>query len=372
MAVASLNPTDTFSDTPARPRELALEFCGSAREYFRVWIVNLCLTLLTAGIFSAWAKVRKKRYFYSHIKLDGTPFQYLGQPIPILKGRVIAVILFSIYYVSSHFFTVAMPYVLGAGAVIAPWVIVRSAAFNARYSAFRNMTFHFDGNYLGALRVLYAWGIVPVLIAGSIFQWWGNYILAAAAFGIFGLVFPWWLRRLKHFIVSRTSFGGERGQLFATGTQFFKVYFVAGLIITVAGVITGVVTAAGFLTMSKSQYAFMLYLVPIYAAYVLAFAYIQSHVSNLVWNQTHLGPLRFRSTLRGRGMALLYLTNALGIIVSAGLLTPWAVMRTLKYRADNLYVRLEGDLAAFDGADRSTVKAAGAELGEYFDVDLSL
>ena len=40
---------------------LPLAFHGSARDYFRIWIVNLCLTLLTLGIFSAWAKVRKKR-----------------------------------------------------------------------------------------------------------------------------------------------------------------------------------------------------------------------------------------------------------------------------------------------------------------------
>ena len=51
---------------------LSLEFRGDAREYFRIWAVNLCLTLLTFGIFSAWAKVRKKRYFYSNTVLDGT------------------------------------------------------------------------------------------------------------------------------------------------------------------------------------------------------------------------------------------------------------------------------------------------------------
>jgi uncharacterized membrane protein YjgN (DUF898 family) len=34
---------------------LSFEFKGSAREYFRIWIVNLCPTLFTLGIFSAWA-----------------------------------------------------------------------------------------------------------------------------------------------------------------------------------------------------------------------------------------------------------------------------------------------------------------------------
>ena len=33
-------------------QELPLEFHGSAWEYFRIWIVNLCLTLLTLNIFS--------------------------------------------------------------------------------------------------------------------------------------------------------------------------------------------------------------------------------------------------------------------------------------------------------------------------------
>lgn len=65
--------------------------------------------------------------------VDGTPFQYLGQPVPILKGRIVAAMLFTVYYASSHFFTSLLPYVLTAGVVLAPWVIVRSAAFNARY-----------------------------------------------------------------------------------------------------------------------------------------------------------------------------------------------------------------------------------------------
>ena len=77
-------------DEPSKQR-LRLEFRGKASEYFRIWIVNLFLTLATLGIFSAWAKVRKKRYFYSHTLLDGTSFEYRGRPIPILKGRIIAV-----------------------------------------------------------------------------------------------------------------------------------------------------------------------------------------------------------------------------------------------------------------------------------------
>ena len=40
-----------------------LEFRGSVGEYFKIWIVNIFLTVITAGVYSAWAKVRTNRYF---------------------------------------------------------------------------------------------------------------------------------------------------------------------------------------------------------------------------------------------------------------------------------------------------------------------
>lgn len=361
-----------MNEPRAQTAEWALQFRGSAREYFRVWAVNLCLTLLTLGIFSAWAKVRKKRYFYSHTVLDGTPFQYLGQPLPILKGRIVAVVLFLLYYASSNFFLATLPYVLAAGLVLAPWVVVRSAAFNARYSAYRNMTFQFHGDYRGAFLTLYALGLVPLLVAGSIFEWWENYYVMGAAYLLFGFYFPWWIRGLKQFIVNRTAFGGARGEMTASGGQFFKIYFIAGLILFAIFGIGGMLLATSLMVPDTKDYAFFLILVPLYAGYVLAFAYVQAHASNLVWNHTTLGPLRFRSSLTGRGLAKLYLTNALAIVVSLGLLTPWAVMRTLKYRADHMHVIVQGELGELHGREATAVQAAGAELGEFFDVDLSL
>jgi uncharacterized membrane protein YjgN (DUF898 family) len=69
-----------------------VRFTGSGAEYFGIWIVNLLLTIVTIGIYSAWAKVRKKRYFYAHTKIDGDSFEYRGKPIAIQKGRIIAVV----------------------------------------------------------------------------------------------------------------------------------------------------------------------------------------------------------------------------------------------------------------------------------------
>ena len=81
-------PTDAIN---ADERLVQPEFTGTAAEYFRIWIVNLFFTLATLGIYSAWAKVRKRRYFYGSTRLDGDSFDYFASPKAILNGRIIAV-----------------------------------------------------------------------------------------------------------------------------------------------------------------------------------------------------------------------------------------------------------------------------------------
>ena len=60
--------TDPFpgAGTPAPARA---RFGGNGAEYFRIWIVNVALTLATLGIYSAWAKVRREQYFHRHTSL---------------------------------------------------------------------------------------------------------------------------------------------------------------------------------------------------------------------------------------------------------------------------------------------------------------
>ncbi|MDH3514443.1 MAG: YjgN family protein [Gammaproteobacteria bacterium] len=353
-------PISGGTTTPARPavtgapQQLGLQFTGTANEYFRIWIVNTCLTLLTLGIFSAWAKVRKKRYFYSHTRLDGTPFQYLGQPIPILKGRLIAAGLFAVWYAATHYVTILLPFVLVAAFLLAPWVVVRAAAFNARYSAFRNMTFSFTGTYLGAAKIMYGWAIVTLLTLG--------------------IAFSWWAQRMKRFMVRHMAYGGIDGEFTASGGQFFKTYLIAGLLFIGAVFGISMLSGAGIALAGKSNSTIItvIVLIVMYSIYVMVYAYAQARITNLVWNSTQLGPVNFVSTIGARGLLGLYVTNALGILLSAGLLIPWATIRTLKYRADHFSVVATGDLNQLEGGDDSNVRAAGAEVGEFFDFDMSI
>src|SRR3982074_1385789 len=108
----------------AGPERHPVEFTAHAGEYFRIWIVNLALTIVTLGIYSAWAKVRKRRYFYGHTRIDGESFEYRRNPVAILTGRLIAVALFAVFYAIGHYaplYAWAMYLVL---LFVGPWLVV--------------------------------------------------------------------------------------------------------------------------------------------------------------------------------------------------------------------------------------------------------
>ena len=82
------------------------EFSGSAKEWFGIWIVNLLLSVITIGIYSAWAKVRSKKYFYRNTHVEGRNFDYHATGGQILKGRLIviaAIICFQIIFQTAFY-----------------------------------------------------------------------------------------------------------------------------------------------------------------------------------------------------------------------------------------------------------------------------
>lgn len=73
------------------PEPVAFRFTGSGSEYFRIWITNLLLSILTLAIYSAWAKVRRNRCFCRNTRLADAAFDYHASPRTILCGRLLAV-----------------------------------------------------------------------------------------------------------------------------------------------------------------------------------------------------------------------------------------------------------------------------------------
>lgn len=84
-------PPTLPSTPPDEPYQYNFYFYGTGSEYFRIWIVNLLLTIITLGIYSPWAKVRRLRYFYGNTELNDESFDFTANPKRILIGRLIAI-----------------------------------------------------------------------------------------------------------------------------------------------------------------------------------------------------------------------------------------------------------------------------------------
>ena len=337
-------------------RVLHPEFTGSAREYFRIWIVNLFFTLITFGIYSAWAKVRKKRYFYGSTRLDGDSFDYFGSPKVILKGRIVAVVIFVTYaFVGELYPTAALAF--WAVAIVAlPWLIVRAFTFNARNSAYRGLRFDFSGTTGQAARIYIGRGLVVALT--------------------FGLAYPWFMARQKAFVVSHHALGTTGFGCEISAGDYFAIYVIAALIFGAAAF--PLMMGMGFLmagTWLPEQYSFLGFLAPMvlmYAVYAMVYAYLQARTANLMWNGTYGAGIRFSSSLGAWKLGRIYIGNAVAVACTAGLLIPWAVVRTLRYRLESLTVTVDEGVLFEANPALERVGATGQELGDIFNLDLGI
>ena len=383
-----------------KEREAKFEFNGNASEYFKIWIVNIALSIVTLGIYSAWAKVRTRRYFYGNTTLDGSSFDYLADPMNILKGRMIVLAVIIVYIFTTEFIPMlevgfVLIYMLGL-----PWMIVKAMQFNLRNTSYRNIRFDFEGSMKEAAIIFIGIGLLTIIT--------------------FGLATPYFIKRFKEYSVENSYFGTTPFSFSATTGDFFRVYFkamVIPLVIAIIGIIAAVaipayhsatsmqsqmpqqqeqmeqmtpeqqqaemqrqideITAnAGLQTNTNNPdqelagaVAAMTFAITM-AFYLLIGIYIQTRTTNLVLNSTSLGEHSLVSTLRVRNMFFIHLTNIIAMIISLGLLIPWCKIRITRYRLNNLSMIIVDDINRFIATEQNKVKATAGEFADAFDIDM--
>ena len=329
-------------------RELPFEFRGDGAEYFKIWIVNILLTIVTLGVYSAWAKVRNKRYFYSNLYLDGESFRYLADPITILKSRVIAVVVFVAFVVLSELFPVAGVVLALALMGITPLLVVRSLNFNHRVSAYRNIQFRFGASYGEAAMALLVWPILGVLTLG--------------------LLYPYAVRKSSEFLVRNSRYGTADFDFEATTWDYGRIFLIFfGVLI--ATLIAPLALTAG-IPMLVGGWAIGLSSMVALAGYLFAGAYLTVMLTNVYYNSASLQAHEFAANLEVLGYTKVFVVNAILTVVTLGLFLPFAKVRMAKYRADHTQFIAAGSLEEFAAAEREQVSALGEELGEVFDFDV--
>jgi uncharacterized membrane protein YjgN (DUF898 family) len=352
--VPSLTPYSSPSPTPVaapvRRRTLSFCFTGNAKEYFGIWMVNTLLRIVTLGIYSPWAKVRKRRYFYGNTLLDDASFDYLADPLAILKGWFIAGAFFGLYSLASNTSPIAAGVMMLLFAGLYPWVIVRSTVFNLRNSSHRNIRFSFQPDYQEAYKVFLCWALlVPVTL---------------------GILAPYVVYRQKRFLVENSAYGTTLFQFDAGPKDFYRIFSPVFLLVALG------LTAMGAMYLLPQQGGNpMLALAATFAfiaGYLVVGLYLPTALTNLSWSATSIAGHRFGSALRVRDLAWIYLSNAVAVICSLGLLAPWTAVRLARYRLDKLTLSGVGSLNTIVAAENEIMGATGEELGDMFGLDMGL
>lgn len=332
------------------------EFSGRAGEYFGIWFVNLLLSIVTLGIYSAWAKVRTERYFYGNTRLAGSSFEYLASPVSILKGRLIAYAVVIAIGLSWRFSPGLYLVLILAVGLLMPALLVWSMRFRARNSVWRGLSFRFDNG------------------AGEAY---GPFLLWPWLTGLtMSLLYPVMKRRQHEFVVEGHRYGVKRfsfkGQ---NGTYYGPYVMAAGMAIgAIVVMVVGTSLAKDSGALDKEAISGVV-IAGILVAYALMFAlmiYLRVRYANLMWNSTRLLAHRFESTLRVRDLMWIYASNLVAIVCTIGLAVPWAMVRLARYRAAHFCLVATGDIDEFVAASESRAGATGAELVDALDMGVDI
>ena len=383
-------------------------FNGKGSEYFKIWIVNLFLSILTLGIYSAWAKVRTKRYLYGSTSIEGSAFEYHASPIAILKGRLIAVALLIMYSVLGQLFPIVGIFLLILLIASIPWIVWRSLKFNARMTSHRNVHFSFNGllkkSYLYYLVIPYIFPLLislivsftySVVINGYQIEYFYNYlsdiykfsdhyfyetlILVGGSVSIYILMIPYMQKLIMSFYFNNISFGQGK---FSSNLLVSKFYLIDILtfLVTAAVILFPSLIAYGFLLLSAENnndnineiffsLLFILFYVVMLTSIFLSTAFFTSKIRNYVYSNTELNEnIGINSNLNTWKLFWIYLSNFFLMIFTLGLAYPLTIIRKTKYMAETVSISNAEALSLFVSEQEQQNSALGEEIGEAFDV----
>lgn len=335
----------------------SFEFTGKGWEYFRIWIVNLLLTIVTLGIYSAWAKVRRLQYFYRNTRLADASFDYHGAPKAILKGRIIAITLLFAYNASFQFNPILGLVVALLLGLMMPWLLMRSLRFKLYNSSYRGLRFGFAGDRRGAYDAFLKYLMLAALTL---------YLLAPLAH-----------QRIKRYQFDNSRFGSTAFKLGAPVKAFYLLYLSAlavmlGTLLLLPALVMMFGTGGGLqslITGFKSVGPFIMLI--LVASFLMVVSLFTAYMQNLVWGNAELGTHRFFSHLSARRLLWISVSNFIGVVLTLGLFMPFATIRMLRFKLESMGVAADGDLSDFVSGQQLQATAAGAETAEMFDVDIS-
>ena len=401
LAVARMGVSDVTSALPGSSsganasdnHHYPVQFSGTGSEYFRIWIVNLLLIVLTCGIYLPWAKVRKLKYFYGNTRIDSAPLDFHGEPLKMLRGTLIAGVFFIVYSYAAEFSALAAVVSALAFLLVWPPLYRASLRFRMANTSWRGFRLNFQDKsilecYSAILlpNALVIVGLVAYTLSSpkagsatftgplvSIFLW--------AVGSIFILALPYFLWRIYRYQIGYSAWGPMRMEFRAPAASVYKVYLQT--LASILAILAVFAAAAAVLVPSVFQFTqsglkALLTVLPLVILFfvtinILPRAYLSAKLHNLVWSRTGNSHARFKSVLSPWKYVLLQLKNYLLILLTLGFYWPFAVIATKRMQLEAVTLKSRIDLNTMtDMARKRSTDAAGDMAADLFDFDLGM
>lgn len=369
---------------PGGPRTLEVRFTGSGSEYFRIWIVNLLLTIVTLGLYYPWAKVRRLRYFHGNTLVGGHALDFHGDPKKMLRGFLLAGALVLLYTVSGQISPLAGIVAVLAMASAFPALLWAALRFRLANTSWRGMRMRFVGTVSGAYLAL-GLAVVPLALfvgIGFLFPATDDpeqlpdpalgiaaLIVMVLALALAPLMF-WLFKRYQH---GNLALGEERSRLAVGPGAFYGLavkvvgLFVLALVVLIAGPVLALGGPGAFRDRIPPLLLLMFgYLMVI----AIAVGYATSRLQNLLWSNTASTQIRFSSALRVMPYIRLAIKNMVLVIVTLGFYWPYAATAMARMRLEAMAVQLDIPPDELASTWRRDDDAAGDAAGDLLGIDI--
>lgn len=386
-------------------RRIDLFFTGKGSDYFKIWITNLTLTIITFGLYYPWAKARRQRYFWAHTVVDGHSLGFHGKASSMFKGYAIASVLAIIYYALSQFAPIYQIVMFAFLALIYPILFRASLRFLLLNTSWRGLRFRFLGSvkqsygYLAPIMLvsflLIATPLMVVYFTGVDFNtvldrtdakyWWALGILLVTTFLIILIGVPLAYFKIKKYQKDFYSYASLKTQFNGTGWQFYKILIktvgvsmITGMALGIIFAIVGGLSIFIFSTFSTSVlfkfisgFAVTAIIVANYLLMgVIVNSYFTSRHFNFFWGKLTANGLKINANLQLKKLIFLNVKNYILTILTLGLYYPFAKIASTKLQVESLH--FESTINFDELISNSTTDQQGnfgEAMSDLFDFD---
>ena len=351
-------------DSTNRARSGAVTFEGTASEYFGIWIVNVILSIITIGIYSAWAKVKRETYFKSNTYIDRYDFGYHATGFQIFKGRLIAFLVLIMINIFIRFLPLIGPVISIAFIFLIPLIINNSMRFTARMTSFRNVRFNWSGTYWQSF---WFFMIAPIISIVSL-----------------GILMPLISKSYYAYFARSHSYGTSQFSCEPSAKDYY-IAFGVGVILPVFIILTAIFATAVALNLEPSKISNLniydaigngfaqFVTLAIILAFALATSVYKTLCRNLMMKSLQLSDVAtFDSSIHPIRYLWIRITNIIAAVLTLGLLLPWANVRAHKYLSECSKFTITGDIDKFIDEATNTKSSFGEEFAELEGYEVTI